>query len=129
MKIFRIFTHDKKEIMNWIQFYGFDKIEVLDGFKYIGPENMWSNFSYYSLKIKCPSNIHLIGLKGKSFRDVIYKMDDVYYDARFSIESIRGLSDNRDHKIIKLEVEGLELDKIQSKEIQRDLKLSDLFTL
>lgn len=129
MKIFRIFTHDKKEIMNWIQFYGFDKIEVLDGFKYIGPENMWSNFSYYSLKIKCPSNIHLIGLKGKSFRDVIYKMDDVYYDVRFSIESIRGLSDNRDHKIIKLEVEGLELDKIQSKEIQRDLKLSDLFTL
>ena len=129
MKIFRIFTHDKKEIMNWIQFYGFDKIEVLDGFKYIGPENMWSNFSYYSLKIKCPSNIHLIGLKGKSFRDVIYKMDDVYYDARFSIESIRGLSDNRDHKIIKLEVEGLELDKILSKEIQRDLKLSDLFTL
>ena len=129
LKIFRIFTHDKKEIMNWIQFYGFDKIEVLDGFKYIGPENMWSNFSYYSLKIKCPSNIHLIGLKGKSFRDVIYKMDDVYYDVRFSIESIRGLSDNRDHKIIKLEVEGLELDKIQSKEIQRDLKLSDLFTL
>ena len=115
--------------MNWIQFYGFDKIEVLDGFKYIGPENMWSNFSYYSLKIKCPSNIHLIGLKGKSFRDVIYKMDDVYYDARFSIESIRGLSDNRDHKIIKLEVEELELDKILSKEIQRDLKLSDLFTL
>ena len=103
--------------MNWIQFYGFDKIEVLDGFKYIGPlskkdrENMWSNFSYYSLKIKCPSNIHLMGLKGMSFRDnrfdfqsVIYKMDDVYYD-------------------------GLELDKILSKEIQRDLKLSDLFTL
>ena len=142
LEIFRIFTHDKKEIMNWIQFYGFDKIEVLDGFKYIGPlskkdrENMWSNFSYYSLKIKCPSNIHLMGLKGMSFRDnrfdfqsVIYKMDDIYYDAKFTIQSIRGLSDNRDHKIIKLEVEGLELDKILSKEIQRDLKLSDLFTL
>ena len=136
LKIFRIFTHDKKEIMNWIQFYGFDKIEVLDGFKYIGPENMWSNFSYYSLKIKCPSNIHLMGLKGMSFRDnrfdfqsVIYKIDGIYYDAKFTIQSIRGLSDNRDHKIIKLEVEGLELDKILSKEIQRDLKLSDLFTL
>ena len=77
-----------------------------------------------------------MGLKGMSFRDnrfdfqsVIYKMDDVYYDAKFTIQSIRGLSDNRDHKIIKLEVEGLELDKILSKEIQRDLKLSDLFTL
>jgi len=121
--------------MNWIQFYGFDKIEVLEGFKYIGPlskkqrEDMWSNFAYYSLKIKCPSNIHLIGLKGKSFRDVIYKMDDFYYDAKFSIESIRGLSDNRDHKIIKLEIEGLDLEEIRSKEIQRDLKLSDLFTL
>ena len=121
--------------MNWIQFYGFDKIEVLDEFKYIGPlskkeiKNMWSNFAYYSIKLKCPSNIHLIGLKGKSFRDVIYKIDDIYYDAKFSIESIRGLSDNRDHKIIKLEVEGLELEEIQSKEIQRDLKLSDLFTL
>ena len=49
--------------MNWIQFYGFDKIEVLDEFKYIGPlskkyrESMWSNFSYYSLKIKCPKII------------------------------------------------------------------------
>jgi len=137
-KIFRIFTHDKKNIirrMNWIQFYGFDKIEVLDEFKYIGPlskkdrVNMWSNFSYYSIKIKCPSNIHLIGLKGKSFRDVIYKKDGVYYDAQFSIQSIRGLSDNRDYKIIKLEVDGLELNEIQSKEIQRDLKLSDLFTL
>ena len=77
-----------------------------------------------------------MGLKGMSFRDnrfdfqsVIYKMDDVYYYAKFTIQSIRGLSDNRDHKIIKLEVEGLELDKILSKEIQRDLKLSDLFTL
>jgi hypothetical protein len=121
--------------MNWIQFYGFDKIEVLDEFKYIGPlskkdrVNMWSNFSYYSIKIKCPSNIHLIGLKGKSFRDVIYKKNGVYYDAQFSIQSIRGLSDNKDHKIIKLEVEGLELNEIQSKEIQRDLKLSDLFIL
>ena len=121
--------------MNWIQFYGFDKIEVLDEFKYIGPlskkdrENMWSNFSYYSLKIKCSSNIHLMGLKGKSFRDVIYKIDGIYYDAKFTIQSIRGLSDNRDHKIIKLEGEGLELDEILSKEIQRDLKLSDLFTL
>lgn len=121
--------------MNWIQFYGFDRLEVLEKFKYIGPlskrqrENMWSNFSYYSLKIKCPSNIHLIGLKRKSFRDVIYSIDGQYYDAKFSIESIRELSDNRDHKIIKLEVEGLELDEIKSKDIQRDLKLSDLFTL
>ena len=119
--------------MNWIQFYGFGKIEVLDEFKYIGPLskkeiNMWSNFAYYSIKLKCPSNIHLIGLKRKSFRDVIYKIDNIYYDAKFSIESIRGLSDNRDHKIIKLEVEGLELEE-KSKEIQRDLKLSDLFTL
>ena len=70
-----------------------------------------------------------MGLKGKSFRDVIYKIDGIYYDAKFTIQSIRGLSDNRDHKIIKLEVEGLELDEIISKEIQRDLKLSDLFTL
>ncbi len=128
--------------MNWIQFYGFDKIEVLDEFKYIGPlskkdrVNMWSNFSYYSIKIKCPSNIYLIGLRGKSFRDnrfdfqsVIYKMYDVYYYAKFTIQSIRGLSDNRDHKIIKFEVEGLELNEIRSKETQRDLKLSDLFIL
>ena len=77
-----------------------------------------------------------MGLKGMSFRDnrfdfqsVIYKIDGIYYDAKFTIQSIRGLSDNRDHKIIKLEVVGLELDEIQSKEIQRDLKLSDLFTL
>ena len=121
--------------MNWIQLYGFDKIEILEDFKYIGPlkrserENMWSNFSYHSIKIKCPIDLHLIGLKGKSFRDVVYKKDGQFYDAEFKIHSVRGLSDNRDHKIIKLEVEDLNLDLIKSKEIQRELKLSDLFTL
>lgn len=121
--------------MNWIKFYGFDKIEILEDFKYIGPlkrserENMWSNFSYHSIKIKCPSEIYLIGLKGKSFKDVLIKKNGHFYYAQFKIHSVRGLSDNRDHKIIKLELVDLNLDLIESKEILRELKLSDLFVL
>jgi len=121
--------------MNWIKFCGLNKIEVLEKFNYIGPlskkqrENRWASFAYYSLKIKCPSDINLIGLRGKKFNDIICKIDGIYYDVQFSIETIRGLSDNRDHKIMKLEVEGLQIDQIKSKEIQRELKLSELFTL
>jgi len=118
--------------MNWIQFSGFEKFEVLEKFKnFKEVRNKWSSYStyYYSIKIKCPSNIHFIGLKGKKFKDVIYKIDNVFYNAKFSISSIRGLSDNRDHKIIKLEVDALEVTEIKSQMILRDLKLSDLFTL
>lgn len=121
--------------MNWIKFYGFDKIQILEDFKYIGPlkrcerENMWANFSYHSIKIKCPNEIYLIGLKGRLFKDVLIKKDGQFYDAKFKIHSVRGLSDNRDHKIIKLELEDLNLDLIESKEVQRELKLSDLFEL
>jgi hypothetical protein len=48
----------KNDLMNWIQFYNEPKFEVVQPHKYIGPlskremGNMWSNFQYYSIKIK-----------------------------------------------------------------------------
>ena len=69
--------------MNWLQIdeYKFEVVE--DGFKYSGPlkpyqrNDMWSNFSYHTIKIKCPDNIHLVGLRDKIFSDVKYKKDGI----------------------------------------------------
>jgi hypothetical protein len=120
--------------MNWLQIdnYKFEVIE--DGFKYSGPlksyqrNDMWSNFSYHTIKIKCPENTHLIGLRDKIFSDMKYKKDGQYYSCTFKLKSTRVLSDCRDFKIIKVEVEDINIDEV-SKDVERDLKLSDLFEL
>jgi hypothetical protein len=119
--------------MNWLQIDSY-KFEVIDdGFKYSGPlksyqKDMWSNFSYHTIKIKCPSDIHLIGLRDKIFSDMKYKKDGQYYSCIFKLKSTRILSDFGHFKIIKVEVEDINIDEV-SKDVERDLKLSDLFGL
>ncbi len=118
--------------MNWIEIEE-NKFELIEDFKYTGPlksyqrNDMWSNFSYHTFKIKCSNNTTLPNLIGKELFSK-YKNGNNYYNYKFTIKSIRGLSDCKDYKIIKIEVENLDIDQV-SKDVERDLKLSDLFEL
>lgn len=116
--------------MNWIQFFNSDKIEVVQGFTYIGPlkgkqkQNYWSNMAYHSIKVKVPLDFD-IHIKGKSFRDVIWASKGKYYDASFNVESVMGLSKTKNYQILKITVEGLNTE-IVSKVDNRDLLILDL---
>ena len=115
--------------MNWIQFYNEPKFEVLEHFKYTGPltkkqlETMWSNFQYYSIKVKFPKDFDIKRLNGRFTTN--YKSDYGYYIAHFKIENVRGLSTGESFKILKLEVEGLELTDVPL-QYQRDFIIADL---
>lgn len=115
--------------MNWIKFYNHPKFQVIEHFKYTGPlkrrelNTMWSNFSYYSVKIKFPKDFDIGKLKGRFTAD--YGLNDTYYSVHFEIINVRGLSFGSDYKILKVEVEGLELTTLPL-EMQRDYRISDL---
>lgn len=115
--------------MNWIQFHNKQKIEVIEGFKSTGPlkgkqrENMWSNFHFYSLKIRVPSDFDISFLRGTW--NTYYKNNKGYYDAHFEIINVRGLSTGTKFKTYKIEVEGVLLNELPL-QIERDLRISDL---
>jgi hypothetical protein len=115
--------------MNWIQFYNEPKFEVIEHFKYTGPltkkelETMWSNFQYYSVKVKFPKDFDIKRLKGRFTTN--YGRNGSYYTAHFEIVNVRGLSTGGNYKILKLEVEGLELTDVPL-QYQRDFIIADL---
>ena len=116
--------------MNWIQFYNEPKFEVVQPHKYIGPlskremmGNMWSNFEYYSIKIKFPKDFDIKRLNGRFTTN--YKFNNNYYSAHFEIVNVRGLSTSGSYKILKLEIEGFDLTEVPL-QTQRDFIISDL---
>jgi len=115
--------------MNWIQFYNEPKFEVVQPHKYIGPlskremGNMWSNFQYYSIKIKLPKDFDIKRLKGRFTTN--YKLNNNYYSAHFEIVNVRELSTSGNFKVLKLEIEGLDLTEVPL-QTQRDFIISDL---
>lgn len=118
--------------MIWIKFHHTDRIEVLQDFKYTGPlkgkskYDYWSNMSFHSIKIKVSSDFDIDYLKEKSFRDITYKSKDGnYYDAKFRVWSIIGLSQTKKFKTYKITVEGLETQLVSIND-RRDLAILDL---
>jgi len=132
-KIFSIFVSIFKidtKIMNWIDFPNIGRLEVIQDFKYVGPlkayqTNMWSNFSHYSLKLKCPNEIYLFGLRNQNFKEIFYKFSETK-SLNFNVVSTQVTSQFKDHKIIKIILENVEYNEI-SKSTLRSLKLSELF--
>ena len=116
--------------MNWIKI-GNDKFEIIKDFKYIGPlkpkqlNTYWSSTAYFTLTIKCLKNFYFISPRFQEFK-VLLKENELYYDCQFTIQSVIEVSDFRDYKYLKLIVEDLKKDELP-KNIQRDLKLADLF--
>jgi hypothetical protein len=116
--------------MNWIDFPNIGRLEVIQDFKYVGPlkayqTNMWSSFSHYSLKLKCPNEIYLFGLRNQNFKEIFYKFSETK-SLNFKVLSIQVTSQFKDHKIIKIILENVEYNEI-SKSTLRSLKLSELF--
>ncbi len=117
--------------MNWIEFPNIGRLEVVQDLKYVGPlksyqTNMWSNFSHYSLKLKCPKEINLIGLKNQDFKKIFYKFSDKYQSIDFKIISTQIVSQYKEYSVIKVVLENIEHNSMP-KELERDLKLSELF--
>jgi len=121
--------------MNWIKILE-NKIEAISMITDESPDkhkkNWWSNYAHaHSVKIKIDSNFDLTSLisnHNKYSKKTFIKLNDVFYDIKFTISSYRVLSTTREYKIIKLILNDLKMTK-SSLEIQRDLKLSDLFEL
>jgi len=117
--------------MNWIEFPNIGRLEIIQDLKYVGPlksyqTNMWSNFSHHSLKLKCPKEINLIRLKNQDFKKIFYKFSDKYESINFKLISTQIVSHYKEYNVIKVVLENIEYNSI-SKELERDLKLSELF--
>jgi hypothetical protein len=116
---------------NWIKISN-DKFEIIKDFKYIGPlkprqlNTYWSSTAYFSLTIKCPKNFYFISPRFQELKGLLLKENELYYDCQFTIQSVIEVSDFKDYKYLKLIVEDLKKDELP-KNIQRDLKLTDLF--
>lgn len=121
--------------MNWIKIWE-NKIETISIVADESPDkykkNWWSNYPHaHSVKIKINSNFDLADLivnHNKYSKKTFIKQNDTFYDAKFIISSYRVLSTTREYKIIKLILNGFTMHNLPL-EIQRDLKLSDLFEL
>lgn len=117
--------------MNWVQINNY-KFEIIKNFKYTGPlksnqlQNYWSNTAYFSVTIKCPKNYKFLFTENFEYTNLVDKENDVFHDCEFILEKFRVVSTFKDHVHLKLELRDLKRRELP-KNIQRDLKLTDLF--
>lgn len=117
--------------MNWIQINN-HKFEIIKNFKYTGPlksnqlQNYWSNTAYFSVTIKCPKNYKFLFTENFEYTNLVDKENDVFCNCEFTLEKFRVVSTFKDYVHLKLELRDLKRRELP-KNIQRDLKLTDLF--
>ncbi len=121
--------------MNWIKFHNTERFELIQEFKYSGPikgskheywSNIWSNMAFHTIKIKVPCEFDINSIKNKSFEGIIFRSSDGnYYDTKFKVFDVIGLSQTKKYNIYKITVELLDTILV-SVSNRRDFAILDL---